>query len=289
MHVPRQRCDRREDDDGDEQCDGGRRLRVARPREQHVPERVDERRGERERESEGRHGDRVGSSPDWPENEPLVIAHRGASSGAAREHAAGVRARDRASELTTSSSTCIARRGRLRARRHARRRPAGAHAPDPTLEEVLELCRGRIGVMAELKSARPLPAARHRPRGRSACSTTSGRRLLRAAPRSGGARLRPELRTVQHVGFGVSIRRCRSAPGRSGFHERSASPRADSRRRGGSVSQTTVYTVNDAARMLRARRARRDGIFTDRPDLALRSSCGRRPLRESAPTRRPPG
>ena len=81
----------------------------------------------------------------------------------------------------------------------------------PTLAEVIELCRGRIGLMVELK----------RPRGDT---VERALRLLadddvvvsfqrRAIEET--RRLRPRLRTVQHVGFGVSIRRAREA-GRSG-------------------------------------------------------------------------
>jgi len=101
----------------------------------------------------------------------------------------------------------------------------------PTLAEVLDLCHGRIGVMVELK----------RPRGdtlRRALSLMCDDDVLvcfqRRAIEEAHA-LRSGIRTVQHVGLGVSIRRAaglyRTArtsqvahPSRA-FSHRSAGPR----------------------------------------------------------------
>ena len=134
----------------------------------------------------------------------------------------------------------------------------------PTLAEVVELCRGRIGLMVELK----------RPRGdtvrrvlqlldRDAVLVCFQRRALVEA-----RTLRPGIRTVQHVGFSVSIRGAAGAWA-AGFQDARLTGRglAAARRLG---LETTVYTVNDPARMLELRDLGVTGIFTDRPDLALR-------------------
>ena len=143
------------------------------------------------------------------------------------------------------------------------------HAPPerggtyPTLAEVVELCRGHIGLMVELK----------RPRGDT---VERALRLLydediivsfqrRAIVET--QKLRPKMRTVQHVGFGVSIR---SAQGgwAVGFQNQRVT------RRGIATAQalglaTTVYTVNDVARMLELRDLGVTGVFTDDPSKAL--------------------
>lgn len=135
----------------------------------------------------------------------------------------------------------------------------------PTLDEVLEVCHGRIGVMAELK----------RPRG-----DTVKRALQRLAdddvlvcfqrpPLEEAHRLRPGLRTVQHVGFGVSIRRA-AADGAwaVGFKDERVTTRGILAAQRLDL-ETTVYTVNDEARMRELQRLGVGGIFTDRPDVAL--------------------
>ena len=133
----------------------------------------------------------------------------------------------------------------------------------PTLADVVELCRGRIGLMVELK----------RPRGDAVARTL---RLLedddivvsfqrRAIVET--QRLRPKMRTVQHVGFGVSIRA--AAGGWAvGFQNQRVT------RRGLATADalglaTTVYTVNDPARMLELRGLGVSGVFTDDPRAGL--------------------
>jgi glycerophosphoryl diester phosphodiesterase len=133
----------------------------------------------------------------------------------------------------------------------------------PTLDEVLDLCRGRIGVMVELK----------RPRGDTVSRTLE--RLdddavlicFQRPPLEEARRLRPGLRTVQHVGFGVSIRRAAGGAWAAGFQNERVTRRglATAQRLG---LETLVYTVNDEARMLELQRLGVSGIFTDRPDLA---------------------
>ena len=142
----------------------------------------------------------------------------------------------------------------------------------PRLEEVLELCHGRIGVMLELK--RP---GRHRGIVARALALMHDDDVLvcfqRAALEEARA-LRPAIRTVQHVGLGVSIRRAIGAWA-VGFRDERFT------RRGLAAAQhqgfeTTVYTVNDEARILELERLGVSGVFTDRPDRAL-AALGRRP------------
>ncbi len=141
----------------------------------------------------------------------------------------------------------------------------------PTLDEVVELCRGRVGLMVELK----------RPRGDTVKRTLE--RLdadavlvcFQRPPLEEARRLRPGIRTVQHVGFGVSIRRAAQGAWAAGFQNERVTKRGllAAQRLG---LETTVYTVNDEARMLELQRLGVSGIFTDRPDRAL-AVLGRRP------------
>jgi glycerophosphoryl diester phosphodiesterase len=140
----------------------------------------------------------------------------------------------------------------------------------PSLEQVLELTRGRIGLMVELKT--PYRYRRHRVVPRTlalldddvvvVCFEPGAIALVRA--------LRPELRIVQHVG--VVPLRLAAARGcwAAGFWDPRATPRAlaAARRLG---LETTVYTVNEPWRMRQLAALGVTGIFTDRPDLALRS------------------
>jgi glycerophosphoryl diester phosphodiesterase len=134
----------------------------------------------------------------------------------------------------------------------------------PTLDQVLEVCRGRIGVMVELK----------RPRGDTVKRTLQ--RLddeavlvcFQRMPLEEARALRPGIRTVQHVGFGVSIRRAAQGAWAAGFQNERVTKRGllAAQRLG---LETTVYTVNDEARMLELQQLGVGGIFTDRPDRAL--------------------
>jgi glycerophosphoryl diester phosphodiesterase len=188
----------------------------------------------------------------------IVIAHRGASAELpentlpAFERAIEIGA-DYV-ELDVWPDLCVT---------HDRPRAGAEH---PTLAEVVDLCRGRIGLMVELK----------RPRGDIVERALAlledddvlvcfGRRALERA-----RALRPKIRTVQHVGFGVSIRRAASSAWAAGFQDERVT------RRGLATAQalgleTLVYTVNDEARILALREAGASGIFTDDPALALRA------------------
>jgi glycerophosphoryl diester phosphodiesterase len=131
---------------------------------------------------------------------------------------------------------------------------------------VLDLTRGRIGVMAELKNA-------HLDRARGFVESTVARlsrgdvvisfqrrALLETR------RLRPELRVVQHVGLGVSIRTAAKYAWGVGFWDPRVTSRGLARARTLGLT-TTVYTVNDAGRMRELAELGVDGLFTDRPDL----------------------
>jgi glycerophosphoryl diester phosphodiesterase len=159
--------------------------------------------------------------------------------------------------------------GPLRTRPLAELRELGI----PTLEEVLELTAGRIGVMAELKSPRlyrrhDVVARTVALLGRDAVVLSLERAALLET-----RRLRPALRTMQHVGFGVSIRGAASFAWGVGFYDRRVTARGLARARALGL-RSFVYTVNEPERMRRLDRLGADGIFSDRPDLALRALAG---------------
>ena len=161
--------------------------------------------------------------------------------------------------------------GPLRRRPRAELREVGI----PTLEDVLDLTAGRIGVMAELKS--PHLYRRHGIVARTAAAlprdavmiSFSRPALLEAH------RHRPGLRLLQHVGFGVSITAAADYAWGVGFHDSRVTTRGLAKARTLDLA-TTVYTVNEPARMRELEALSVDGLFTDRPDLALRTLLGPR-------------
>ena len=138
----------------------------------------------------------------------------------------------------------------------------------PTLEDVLELTAGRIGVVAEIKS--PWLFRRHDIVARTVCllpaegivASFSRRAVLETR------HVRPSLRTVQHIGFGASIRAAADFAWAAGFADARVSARgvAKAHRLG---LQALVYTVNDPERVVALRDLGVDGVFTDLPDRAL--------------------
>jgi glycerophosphoryl diester phosphodiesterase len=161
--------------------------------------------------------------------------------------------------------------GPLRARLLSELRELGI----PTLEEVLELVAGRIGVMAELKSPRLF--RRHDIVARTV-ALLDRRAVVVSFERAAileTRRLRPELRTMQHVGFGVSIRGAARYAWSAGFHDRRVTSRGLDRARALGL-RSFVYTVNEPERMRRLAGLGADGIFTDRPDLARRALAAAR-------------
>ena len=137
----------------------------------------------------------------------------------------------------------------------------------PTLEEALELMRGRVGAMVELKS--PSHYRQHAVVARTVRllepddALVSFQRSALEEARS----LRPGLRTVQHMGFGNTVRVARDAWA-VGFREGRVTGRgiAAAKRLG---LLPLVYTVNEPARMRALDTLGAGGIFTDRPELAL--------------------
>jgi glycerophosphoryl diester phosphodiesterase len=137
----------------------------------------------------------------------------------------------------------------------------------PSLAEVLDLCRGRIPVMAELKTPRRYRRAAVVPRTVELLGADDVLLCFQRAPLDEARRLRPNLRTMQHVGFGVSIRRATGAWA-AGFANERVSARGLAAAKALGLA-TAVYTVNEPTRMLELEQLGVDAIFTDRPALAL--------------------
>ncbi len=133
---------------------------------------------------------------------------------------------------------------------------------EPRLDEVVELCAGRVGIMCELKT--PWRYRRHDVVARVERLLPGDAVVVCFEP--GALQQVRGLRRLQHVGLGVSIRRATRYAWGVGFWD----PRV--RRRGVELARslglmTTVYTVNDEARMRELAALGVDGIFTDRPEL----------------------
>ena len=154
--------------------------------------------------------------------------------------------------------------GPLRARSLGELRELGI----PTLADVLELTAGRIGVMAELKS--PWLYRRHDIVARTAQVLPADGVVVSFSRRAilETRRVRPSLRTVQHVGYGTSIRAAAGFAWAAGFDAARVTQRGISRAQLLGL-ETTVYTVNDEARILQLRDLGVAGIFTDCPGRAL--------------------
>jgi glycerophosphoryl diester phosphodiesterase len=155
---------------------------------------------------------------------------------------------------------------------HDRPAPGGAY---PTLEQVLDLCRGRIGVMVELKSPRRYRRYDIVPRTVRLLGPDDVLVCFQRTPLEQARALRPGLRTVQHVGFGVSIRAARDAWA-AGFADGRVTGRGLAAARALGL-ETLVFTVNEPARMRELAALGAGGIFTDRPELALREFRGPTP------------
>ena len=141
----------------------------------------------------------------------------------------------------------------------------------PTLEEAIDLCRGRIPLMVELKT--PRRYRRHDVVARTVRLLGPDDALVcfQRAPLQEARALRPGLRTVQHVGLSVSIRGARDAWA-AGFANARVTARGIAAARALGL-EALVYTVNEPARMRQLAALGATGIFTDCPDLA-RTSLG---------------
>jgi glycerophosphoryl diester phosphodiesterase len=192
----------------------------------------------------------------------LVIAHRGASFDCPENT---LPAFERAIEMGADFVEFDVHNG-LEVTHEAPQR-AGSY---PTLAEVLDLCHDRIGAMVELKR----PRRETVPRALSLMRDDDVLVCFQRAALEASRTLRPAVRTVQHVGFGVSIRRAAGAWAAGFQNERVSQRGLEAARRLG--LETTVYTVNDEARLLELEGLGVSGVFTDRPDRAL-AALGRRP------------
>ena len=195
----------------------------------------------------------------------IVIAHRGASAELPENTPAAF---ERAIELGADFVELDVHAdlaGRLVVT-HGRPRPGREY---PRLEEALDLMRGRIPVMIELKT--PARYRRHDVVARAVRLMSRDDVLVcfQRAALDEARSMRRGLQTVQHVGYGVSIRAAARGAWAAGF--------ADGRvtRRGIATALRLglvplVYTVNDEARMRELAAAGVAGLFTDRPERALR-------------------
>lgn len=140
----------------------------------------------------------------------------------------------------------------------------------PTLAQVVELVRGRTGVMAELKS--PHLYRRHDLVRRTVALLDDEADIVLSFQRQAleeARALRPGLRILQHVGFGVSMKRAVGYANIVGFDNPRVTARGLTRARALGLG-TAVYTVNDERRMRRLVELGIDGIFSDRPDVLRR-------------------
>jgi glycerophosphoryl diester phosphodiesterase len=193
----------------------------------------------------------------------IVIAHRGASAELPENT---LPAFERAIELGADAIELDVHadtEGRLVVT-HDAPKPGRSY---PGLEEALELCRGRIKVMVELKT--PRRYRRHDVVARTVrlLSDADAVVCFQRAPLEEARAVRPGIRTCQHVGYGVSIRAARDAWA-VGFADQRVTARGLAAARALGLVPL-VYTVNEPARMRGLADAGVAGIFTDRPDRAL--------------------
>ena len=194
----------------------------------------------------------------------LVIAHRGASAELPENT---LPAFERAIELGADAiefDVHADAAGRLVVT-HEAPRPNRTY---PTLEEALDLMRGRVPAYVELKQPNRYRRFDVVPRAVALLSSDDVLVCFQRRPLEQARALRPTLRTVQHVGLGVSIRGARDAWA-AGFSI------ARVTRRGVAVAREfglvpLVYTVNGERQMRTLERIGVAGIFTDRPERALR-------------------
>jgi glycerophosphoryl diester phosphodiesterase len=199
----------------------------------------------------------------------LIVAHRGAS-GERPENT--LPAFERAIELRADAVELDVRAdgdGRLVVTHD----PPVRGASYPTLEDVLDLCRGRIPAMVELKTPRRYRRFDVVRRTVELLGPDDALVCFQSRPLVEARALRPGLRTVQHVGLGVSIRAARDAWA-AGFANARVTRRGVAAARALGL-EALVYTVNEPARMLELAALGATGIFTDYPDRARTTLAGR--------------
>jgi glycerophosphoryl diester phosphodiesterase len=201
----------------------------------------------------------------------LVIAHRGASAELPENT---LPAFERAIELGADFVELDV---------HARRDGSLVVTHDPPkdgdtvtrLDEVLDLCRGRIGVMVELKTPYRYRAQRIVERTLTLLDDDAVVVCFEPGAIAAVRRLRPEVRTVQHVAFVPASLAASRGCWAVGLANARANPRT-LRRANRLGLETTVYTVNDPTRVIELARLGVTGVFTDRPREALQA-LGRTP------------
>ena len=153
-------------------------------------------------------------------------------------------------------------------------RPRGGELP---LEQAIELLAGRIGIMCELKT--PWRYRRHDVVRQAVELLPDDALVVSFDPRAlQGLRGR---RVLQHVGFGASIRAAARYAWGVGFHDARLTRRGLAKAHALGLA-TTVYTVNDPARMRELAALGVDGIISDRPDLLRRTLAGHGTLTTSS-------
>jgi len=194
----------------------------------------------------------------------LVIAHRGASAELPENT---LPAFERAIELGADGVE-------LDVHADASGRLVVTHGPPrwktayPALEDALDVLHGRTTAYVELKT--PSRYRRFDVVARTVRLLAPGDVLVcfQRPALVEARRLRPALRTVQHVGFGVSIRGAANAWA-AGFANGRVTRRGIRAARALGLVPL-VYTVNDERRMEELAALGAAGVFTDRPERALR-------------------
>jgi glycerophosphoryl diester phosphodiesterase len=199
----------------------------------------------------------------------LIIAHRGASAELPENT---LPAFERAIELRADAIELDVRADRD-GRLVVTHDPPARGATYPTLEESLDLCRGRIPVMVELKTPRRYRRFDVVARTVRLLGADDALVCFQRPPLIEARALRPGLRTVQHVGLGTSIRGARDAWA-AGFANGRVTARGIAAARALGL-EALVYTVNEPARMLELAAFGATGVFTDYPDRARTTLAGR--------------
>ena len=199
---------------------------------------------------------------------PLVIAHRGASwdhpenTLAAFRHAIAVGADYIELDVRSAKGCNVVVHDGIR---HAlvERHELKPHVP--TLDEVLDECGGDVGFVLDLKTRgiEEEVFATLDEHGVDADALLIASFVPDVIRRI--RELRPEVRTIQHVGR-VSVRRASEYAWGVGFPNLVANaPRIERARSLG--LRTSVFTVNERRRMQELARYGVDAIFTDRPNV----------------------
>ena len=199
---------------------------------------------------------------------PLVIAHRGASwdhpenTLAAFRHAVAVGADFIELDVRAARGSHVVVHDPVR---HAlvERRELPPHVP--TLEEVLDECAGRVGLAIDVKARGIEPALFATLDAHGVAPDEVMIVSFRPDVITTTRRLRPEIRTIQHLGR-VSLRRAADYAWGVGFQKLVATPARIERARSLGL-KTSVFTVNERSRMRALARSGVDAMFTDRPDV----------------------